>query len=187
MICDPLSERLKKPLTTVVLLSTLFGGCASSVPEQIRSAPAGDPGLEDVRAEIQQFAGAAVRWGGEIASVENFASHTQVEVVARALTNSGRPKSHVQSSGRFLGNVPGFLDPVIYKVKREITVLGTVAGSKTKTIGEYPYRYPVIEVSDHVLWQPLPQYDPHSHRYLYDPWYDPWYRHRYWHYPYRYR
>lgn len=175
---------IKQP-TTIVLLTMFLGGCVSSVPEQIRSAPPDDPRIDEVRAEPSRFTGEEVRWGGEIASLENFKTHTQVEVVVRTLTSSGRPNSNAQSLGRFLGNIPGFLDPAVYEVKREITIFGTVAGSTMKSIGDYDYLYPVIDISSHVLWQPLPEYDPHYHRYYwYDPWYDPWYRHRYWHYPY---
>ena len=165
----------------------LFSGCASNIPEQIRSAPPGSPGIEEVRSDIDHYLGREVRWGGEIVSVKNFESRTQVEVVARNLSSSGRPKTNAHSAGRFLGNIPGFLDPAIYTEKQQITVFGTVAGSRTYSIGEYAYQYPVVNVRSHMLWQPLPQYDPnYNPPYWYDPWYDPWYRHRYWGYPYRY-
>ena len=175
----------------IVLLSILFSGCVSNIPEQIRSAPPGSPDIEEVRSDIDHYSGVDVRWGGEIVSVKNFEAHTQVEVVARTLSSSGRPNAITHSTGRFLGNIPGFLDPAIYAEKRQITVFGTVAGSTTYSIGEYAYQSPIVNVRSHVLWQPLPQYDPYyRHHYWYvpwyGPWYDPWYRHRYWGYPYRY-
>ncbi len=181
----------KKHLIALFLM-TLLAGCASNIPEQIRSAPEGNPRVAEVRVDVDVFTGVEVRWGGEIALVENFESHTQIEIVARELTSSGRPLVNDPSPGRFVAKIRGFLDPAVYAERRQITVFGIVTGSLSKHIGEYLYDYPAVEVDSHVLWKPLPERDPYYYRpYWYDPWYDPWYgpwyRHHHWRYPYRYR
>lgn len=172
------------------LLSAMLvaGGCASHIPNEIRQAPQNNPIVAEVRTDPDRFVGSEIRWGGVIASVENLQAQTRLEIVARDLRNSGRPLNDDFSPGRFLADVEGFLDPAVYAADREITVFGVVLGSKDKPIGQYPYRYPVISVKQHLLWEPLPKRDPyHYPSYWYDPWYDPWYRHHYWGYPYRYR
>ncbi|MGI9316500.1 MAG: Slp family lipoprotein [bacterium] len=172
----------------VLIPVMLAGGCASTIPEEIKRAPSGDMNVAEVLPDPDRFNGTEVRWGGEIASVQNFKSHTQIEIVARELYSSGRPLGSAHSAGRFLANIQGFLDPAVYSDEREITVFGIVTGSSTRPIGEYRYSYPIIDVSQYVLWQPLPRRDPYYHYpYWHDPWYDPWYRHRRWRYPYRYR
>jgi len=75
-----------------------------------------------------------------------------------------------------IARIPGFLDPVIYEKQREMTVTGALAEPITRTVGDFPYRYPVVDVDTYYLWaKPLPATYP----YYYDPfWYDPWYPHR---------
>jgi len=172
---------------SILFLMTFIAGCATNIPEAIRSAPEGNPRVAEVRVDVDVFTGAEVRWGGEIASVENFESLTQIEIVARDLTSSGRPLDDDHSPGRFVANIQGFLDPAVYAEKRQISIFGVVTGSQSRPIGEYIYNYPTVEVRTHVLWQPLPERDPYYYPpYWYDPWYDPWYRHHYWRHPYRY-
>ena len=51
-----------------------------------------------------------------------------------------------------------------------------MAESITRAVGDFPYRYPVVDVDTYYLWaKPLPATYP----YYYDPfWYDPWYARR---------
>ncbi len=159
----------------------LLGGCVSEVPESIRLPPSAAVSPAEARADPQHLVGVTVRWGGIIAKVENRREQTVLEVVARPLGRDGSPLE-VESShlGRFLARVPGFLDPALYEVGRAITVRGQFEGVETKAIGEFPYRYPVVDARQHFLWQPPPEprardYDPY--------WYDPWYPFPWWHRP----
>jgi outer membrane lipoprotein len=156
----------------VILLSLAITvtSCASSVPLAIRTPPAENPSIAAVREQPQRFVDAQIRWGGTIAVVENRQSETQVEIVARKLQSNGRPKDEYDSGGRFQATISGFLDPVIYEKGRSLTVVGRVKGEFNGKIGEHPYRFPVVEVTDYFLWPPLPK------RIYYNPWYyDPWY------------
>ena len=174
-------RRVVNSLLMVVALVWL-AGCASTLPKDITEAPPGNPSVAAVRADPQRFVGAQVRWGGTIAAVENRQHETWIEVVDRPLYSGGRPQSGDSSYGRFLARVAGFLDPAIYAKGRQITVAGTVEGSVTRPIGQYTYRFPVVAVRTHLLWEPLPErreyYDP-----FWPPYYDPWWP--YYRYPYR--
>lgn len=147
-----------------------LAGCAAQLPPAISEAPPGSPGVAEVRAAPEGHRGAAVRWGGTLAEVRNRAEVTELEIVARPLAGSGRPREGDGSEGRFIARVPGFLDPAIHARGRLITVAGRVAGVRRGTVGEYPYRFPVVEASAHHLWEPLPD-PPRAAPCWYDPWY----------------
>ena len=155
--------------------AVLLGGCASVVPETIRTAAPGNVQLAEVRAQPARYTNAEIRWGGNIVSTRNERDHTVLEIVARDLDSDGRPLAEDKSLGRFLVKARGFLDPAVYKSEREVTVRGRIEAVVEQAIGEYRYTYPVIQADDVYLWKPrLPaaSYYP----YYYDPfWYDPWY------------
>ena len=172
--------RYRRPavlLAGVLLLSA----CTSNVPEGIRQAPPSAVSPAEARADAERLAGAPVRWGGVIAEVENRRDETWIDVVARPLARDGSPQSRdAPNLGRFLARVTGFLDPAVYEPGREITVHGRFDGVETRTIGDYPDRYPVVRVQQHYLWAIQPEPQPRA----YDPfWYDPWYPFPWWHRP----
>jgi outer membrane lipoprotein len=162
-------------LSAVVLVG-LLGGCATNVPEAVRAAPPGNPMVAEVRANPQQFVGTEVRWGGTIADVKNGKTDTEIEIVDRPLESSGRPLDTDKSGGRFIARIKGFLDPVVYGRGRDFTVTGTLAPPEKRSIGEYQYTFPVVDVRAYHMWEPLLQrpyyYDPF---WYYDPWF-PYYR-----------
>jgi outer membrane lipoprotein len=164
-----------KPFIVFFLLA-LLAACASQVPVTIREPIAGAPDVQSARAAKTELIGKRVRWGGVIANVENRKQDTWVELVDRPLDRFGRPGDSDSSGGRFIARIPGFLDPVTYAKQREMTVTGVLAEPITRAVGDFPYRYPVVDVDTYYLWaKPLPATYP----YFYDPfWYDPWYARR---------
>lgn len=180
-------EQLRKgipvrALLTFVLSGMLLAGCASSIPDIIRNAPSGNPGVGEVRTDPSLLIGARVRWGGTIVAVENRASESWIEIVARHLERDGRPQESGASEGRFLARIDGFVDPVVYAKGRRLTVVGALEEPVTRSIGDFSYAFPVVHSESHFLWEPLSPppsvihgpfwYDP----FFYDPWY-PYYRH----------
>lgn len=166
-----------------VLLSafSLLWGCAA-LPETVDGPVSEDaPGITEARVSPDRHQGKTVRWGGSIAGVENRSDHTLVEVVARPLQSSGRPRSDTDSDGRFLVVIDEFLDPAVYEKGRLITVLGNLDGVENRKVGDYDYPYPVVRARGHELWQPLPD-RRYAGPYYYDPWYyrDPFLRSPYW-------
>lgn len=145
-----------KTLARMSLLATaVLSGCVST------HGPFGEtqvsetaPSVQAVRDSPRSFAGEQVRWGGTIADVHNRADGTCLEVVSNELEGDGRPESSDRSAGRFIGCIDQFLDPAIYSEGREVTVIGTVSGSETGSIGELRYRYPVVTIERARLWEP---------------------------------
>jgi outer membrane lipoprotein len=93
-----------------------------------------------------------VAWGGLIVSARNLKDSTQIEIVGYPLDDSNRPKRGADPIGRFISIHPGYLETADYAPGREITVLGTMSGTRTGTVGEATYVYPVVEASRAQLW-----------------------------------
>lgn len=139
---------LSGPLWLFVLAS-----CATQPKTPIANADFKGPTLAAVRANPESFLDQRVRWGGSIAGVENRRDATLVEIVQHPLSDGGRPRSSTTSAGRFIARIPGFLDPAIYAKDRQLTVVGTLQPSIERTIGQYPYRYPVVAADTYQLWK----------------------------------
>lgn len=177
--CGPGHRRLAAGGRVLALLTLgAFTGCASNVPLEIREPVADAPSVADAGRLPDQFEGRAVRWGGTIVAVHNEAQDTLVELLARDLGSSGRPRETDASQGRFLVRVKGFLDPGIYARDRDVTVRGTIVGREQRLIGERPYLYPVVEADTVYLW---PEYESYYVRPgpYYDPFFPGWYPYRY--------
>jgi len=172
-------------LAAVPGVLALLVGCATyQVPSEIGEPPIPDLALSDVQAAPASHVGQAVRWGGKILEVRNRPQVTEIEVLATALGLGGAPSTEGAGLGRFIAEIPGFLDPAEYPRDRRLTVAGRVAGAQTRSVGDYPYSYPVVAVAQYRLWAP-PAPEPYWHRYPYygppfypwgwgSPWY-PWY------------
>lgn len=156
----------------ILCIGFLFSACAAPPRNAISVAPTVDLALSQVRADVARYVNERVRWGGTIVSVENRSRDTQIEIVARALDDYGRPRVSGESPGRFIARVEGFLDPVVYARNREITIAGTVAAKLTRAVGEYPYDYVVVRVDAQQLWEPR-MVQPYYREPFYDPFYDP--------------
>jgi len=169
----------------------LLGACASDIPKPIREPAPGDPGVAAARSAPQgAYRGQAVRWGGSIIDTDNRAARTRLTVLAQGLDSDGRPDGDA-GGGRFIALVDGFLDPAVYTKGRLITVSGHLVASQTHSVGQYPYRYPVVKVDSYYLWPVLRHSDwrdapPYWYDPYWGPYYDPWYPYHRpgWPYPY---
>jgi len=157
-----------------------LGGCVA-VPSQL----AGEyVELSPARVQPSDF-GTAVRWGGVLVDTRNESDRTCFEVLSRDLDRYMRPMvDDDQTAGRFIACTGGFHDPEIYAKGREVTITGVVQSLEERRIEEFDYRYPVIEITDSVLWEKRKTVMMY-HQY-YDPFYYPYYwGSPYWgHYPY---
>lgn len=171
----------------VIAGAALLAACAytPTVPEV-----ADGPSAAQVRVNVDAHIGSRVRWGGTVVMVENRREDTWVAILSRPLDARGRPVSNGRPGERFIAVLPGFAEPALYPPGQRITIVGTVVGSATRTVGEFPYTYPLVAVETRQLWEtPTPRrdplyYDPYWHdSYRYDPWYRdryPWRPRRYW-------
>jgi outer membrane lipoprotein len=156
-----------------LLLAGLLAGCASQIPQNIRQAPPNDPTIADVRNSTMENQIWLVRWGGKILETENLESETRFIVLASPLSKDGEPRITDDSEGRFVAIAPLFLDPKVYASGRYLTVSGTLLRYEDGKVGEFSYRYPVVQADSYYLW-PEEVITP-GYGYPYPGWYDPWY------------
>lgn len=175
---------------TLFLLSAflLLAGCAHVMSEEARSLV--DPSIpfSRLRADPDSFTGRYVMLGGVIAGVQNEKDGSRLEVVQSPLGSDDMPEEATHASGgRFLAVTPAFLDPLVYKAGRRITLVGQVRGKESRPLEKIEYLYPVVAIREIYVWKKSetePAYYPPP-GYFYDPfWWGPpyWYFRRpyYW-------
>ena len=145
----------RRGFRTIALMSLLLGGCATTVPGppvppgiDLSNAPA----IPSVIQSPESFQNQGVRWGGNVVSVENQNNSTLIEIIGRPLVGQGRPDISRPSNGRFIAEIPGFVDPADYAKNRAITIIGNVNGSINRKIGNADYEFPKVTVASHQLW-----------------------------------
>lgn len=165
----------------LLLLLLIAGGCASKPASSISLAVVDDVSLAQVQSDVERYTGSTVRWGGIVTEVENKADRTWVLLVGRALVDDEKPIVDGASDGRFIASFQGFIDPLVYKPGRPLTVVGNIEGSTVRAIGEFEYRFPIVKVRDSHLWA-----EPSKTPIYYPP--PPfWYYDMHYYYPYPYR
>lgn len=159
-----------------VCISLTLVAC-STVPNDIGGNVDPSITLTRVRADQSLAQGQLVRWGGLIARVQNKEGQTWIEIVEKPLTHYGQPVDANVTNGRFIAIFDRFLDPMVFQLGREVTVMGSLQPAVEGKIDEQPYHYAVIAASGFHLWQP--RADRHYDDVMimrggfWDPW---WYR-----------
>ena len=164
-------------VSVVLILCALMAACATPRPALV------GPALNQVLAHPDAHSGQRVRWGGRIAHVDNQPHDTLIEIVQQPLLGNGRPETTSSSAGRFLARFNRFMDPAIFAPGNRLTVTGTLNGVRSGRIGQYPYKFPLVDVIEYRLW---PKQEPPRIIYYHDPWWPGAYIGAYpWPYPYR--
>lgn len=144
--------------TSIVALAMLMGGCVI-VPEQIEvSDEANLISFESIINGSKTAQGEKARWGGEIVSVENKKDFSEIEILQYPSNQYGKPRTNLDSAGRFKVQVTGFIDPLVFENGRLITFLGELGDPAEGIIGEQAYVYPVLLASGYYMWKETEEY-----------------------------
>jgi outer membrane lipoprotein len=111
----------------------------AAVPSQVAQSP-------------ERYAGGDVIWGGRIVNVQNFADHSEIELLAYPLDASQRPKASDIGNGRFISVLPGYAEPLNYPDGALMTVSGKLNGSRAGKVGEAGYVFPLVSVAQSHVW-----------------------------------
>lgn len=152
---NPTHDRNRPPALAIALVLTL-AGCASQIPQAIRTAPAKPLSVAQVQQAPAGLEGRRVRWGGSIVATVNLPQATEIEVLSRPLSRDGEPRTWDPGEGRFVARIAGFVDPAEYAKDRALTVEGTLLRLETRMVGDYPYAYPVVAAEARHLWPEAP-------------------------------
>jgi outer membrane lipoprotein len=170
-----------------ILLILFAFGCAPVINKDIMSAAIRDVPLSDIKQNPEIYKGNLFVIGGIIINTKAAAEGSLIEALYVPVDSRGYLKGIGTSHGRFLALFPkesGFLDPLIFKREREVTIAGEYLGTREGKIDEMQYEYPFFKIKELYLWAERKEYyvvPP----YYYEPypyWWDyPYYR---WGYPY---
>jgi outer membrane lipoprotein len=150
-----MSRRIALSVSLWIGSALLVSGCAT--PYDIGNA---DPRVTPVEAakDVAGMLNHTVAWGGLIAAAKNLKDKSELEVVGYPLDSERHPDSDAKPTGRFLVIQTGYLETADYAPGRLITVVGTVTETRSGTVGEAKYIYPVVVATKLQLW-PKPSTD----------------------------
>ncbi len=135
-----------------VAIVLLVVGCAPVISQRALEEVDRSVSFEQLLDNPDAYRGKTVLLGGTIIETQNFSDRTLITILQRPLGYRDRPTSEDVSMGRFILQVPGFLDPAIYRPGRKVTVVGSVMGREVRPLGEVEYSYPLIEKRALHLW-----------------------------------
>ena len=154
------------------LAALLSAGCSHALSSTVRQQIDTSLSLAQLRAAPDSYKGHIVMLGGDIVSTRNLTEVTLLEVLQKPRDATDRPLATDQTEGRFMALCEGYLDSAVYSKGRQVTLAGRVLGTRTDTVGEITYVYPLLACLEVHLWPPMP--DTRA-LYPYDYWW-PWYR-----------
>ncbi len=137
----------------LILLVLFLNACAGPIPKNMRDGVSPNTGFERVIRNPAGSVGKTVLWGGEIIETITREEYSLIEIIQKPLGFKERPLAGDESEGRFLVEYRGqFLDPAIYKIGREVTIVGEIIRAEKKKLGKMNYRYPYVLASYVYLW-----------------------------------
>jgi outer membrane lipoprotein len=134
-------------LVIVLLGLLLLSGCGSVVTKDTLKLVKRDISPLKVQTSPNEFINDTILWGGVIVDVKNLTEATEIEIFQTKLASDDRPLNTVPEGfgRRFIIRAPGFLDKLVYKERKKLTVAGTIIGIERRKIGDALYPYPIIE------------------------------------------
>ena len=157
---DEMAKRLRSswPLSLIAVQAFLFlffmvVGCRSTQERPDRQESYEKISFSEILRSPEQYRGKVVRLGGVILDVVNKEEGSTLEILEQPLNWRGRPKPDDDSGGRFIAVFGEFLDKEIYRMDRQVTIIGEITGMKTAPIGEGTYNYPLLSGREIRLWK----------------------------------
>jgi len=140
---------------TIFLLGlcvVLSAACAPVISQEKLKTADGQLGFDQILRNPDAYRGKTVLLGGSIIKTTPYPGKMQMVVLQHPLGYRNKPAHESTSMGRFILSAPGFWDPAIYRAGRLVTIVGTVTGKETRSLGEIEYAYPLIANKELYLW-----------------------------------
>lgn len=176
------NKSMKRALPLIGMVFVL-SACAPVLNRQLMKEGVRDVPLSAVRETPEAYTGKLFILGGIIIETKHTEGGSRIEALAVPVNRLGYLRDEVRArDGRFLALFPaerGFLDPLIYKKGRQVTLAGEFLELRKEKLDEIDYTYPVFEIRQIYLWEEYPDryyYAPSYYYYPYPYWYDPWWR-----------
>jgi outer membrane lipoprotein len=169
-------------LVIIILTSTILLSCTPVIRKDLMESGSRSIPFAAMRSNPDSFKGKLFILGGIIVKTKVTDKASIVEAMYVPADKYGKLLDIELTNNRFRAVFPqehGFLDPLIYRKGREITVAGEFTGTEPGKIDEMEYIYSVFEIRELYLWDEREYYygyPPYSYRYdpYYYGWYEPW-------------
>jgi outer membrane lipoprotein len=135
-----------------ICLVLLMFGCATGISQQARSQVTYHGSFSELQGAVDRHRGEIIILGGKIIETKGYQSASEITVLQLPLDRRGRPEDGDRSEGRYLVRSGQFLDPAIYEKGTLLTVVGRLSGSEVRSVGGFPYVYPVVEPIELKSW-----------------------------------
>ncbi|MBE2894015.1 Slp family lipoprotein [Spirabiliibacterium falconis] len=151
----------------VIALSTVVLNACQLAPQGLERGEHTLISFETLADANSQCQCVNVRLGGKVISAKALANgRSELEVLSLPVDKfSAKPIPQAHSNGRFIAQIPHFIDPLSIK-DHYITVKGVYSGQRKGKIDEADYAYPVIVADKFHQWQTYVEYYNDE-----DPWY----------------
>jgi outer membrane lipoprotein len=130
----------------------LAPACTKGISKQARSRVTYSGTFSELQEKPGKYTGEVVLLGGKIIETRVITEYSEITVLQLPLGGGDRPRLEDKSKGRFLIRSKQLLDPAVYTEGTAITVVGKLIGSEARKVGEYTYRYPVLDPVEIKLW-----------------------------------
>lgn len=135
----------------VLALLAALGGCAT--PPAFEQLPATSaPSPYAVAEGPERFAEQPVVWGGMILDVKNFASYSEIEILAFPLDDKQQPLISLADQGRFIAIAPGYVEGEDFAVGRYVSLIGTISGGREAPLRNETYYWPEVALERLKVW-----------------------------------
>lgn len=165
-------ELIIKRFFILCILSLLTISCAHVISKEYADISAKDIPFQQLIKKTDAYLNGLFIFGGTIAETKITGKGTEIEVVQTPLDRLGNIIDRDISEGRFIIRTTKYLDPLIYRNGRDVTVAGILTGSRKRLLGEIEYAYPVFDAKEIYLWKEEKYY---HYPYVYPYWHDPFY------------
>mgnify|MGYP001582135438 CR=1 FL=1 len=145
-----------------VVAAVVLSACATTPPFDLKNVNTATTPSEAV-AKLDALRGSRVLWGGVIVNSKNLEKGTQLEILAYPLSERHRPRLDREPLGRFIIEHGGYLETVDYAPGRELSLTGTITGTKEGKIDAASYIYPAVASEQIHLWSKGGNGEPQFH------------------------
>ena len=160
------------------IFSVTLASCAYPIAQRYRREA--KPGLtfEEVYKNPEAYKGDMVIWGGMVIKTVNDDKGSEIYILETPLHYGEKPMPIEYSRGRFIAGTRSYMDPLVYRKGKRVTVAGVIVGSKSviNRGNRRAYIYPVIQIRQITLWKRQRYYYPYPYYpyYPYVGWYGPY-------------
>lgn len=139
-----------------------LAGCVAA--PVFKDIPASTITPAEIALEPERYHGLDVVWGGKILDVRNLADTTEVEIVAYPIDGAQRPDQNAPTAGRFLLELPGYVESLDFPAGRFVTLHGRVTDTRTVQIEQHDVALPLVSEATVHLWPiNFPYEEPRVH------------------------